>query len=963
MPRALAQHYVPEASPTRVAHEGIEMNSPSRPTGNDTYGTFMQPTRSSAQNEPPMQVAYEAIKLNHSCDSLYSHPSTSKSTRYSPGSHPLKVLPWEAKNKHPLEIQKAMYIKDTKRSARPGRPPFTLDPDETMAKILDQMTTKIRKVETDMYWGETFKTSEEFCMMIDEYVNTIHELNDHKIRRQGIELIPFYVSDKNAPPNLFLGSFTAQKPDYRQFWFCKPCDLIAFRKTNFRHHHMCETHIENLQVWTIQMMASLNLGNTTFNKQEEQTGHHLDDHFQEEKTSISDHPAKEKIFMEPPGLPKMDFPPINKEPQTRDITMPMLKRMDYSPRLDPQNKEKTIPDLRRMDIQEPTKINTEIIAAQSSKGNHPAQDFTLTLMDYTPEQESQNQEEMMQEIKSMDPQDSKETITQQSTKENYLQDFASTLRIINGTIPTKYKGDTIKLLSRFFNNQMGKNQKINFIRDFLEDEDDQRKSHWIVEKFQTLQKKNDLRLYLQQKWFARQTITKKTREQKEEIKTITDLARKLLDIFIDCSIVPTSYLAILGIIANNNEYLPYPESATSLSNTFYLDLFLNPGTIIIMEDLPDISKLMTKTHIGSVQNYSLQDTILQIPLMEDISENRKEPTINLPITNSEEEAETNTPSTSFKKRESTNDHMMYLSNIRKGTSKKDLSRLLEDYGNIKKVIKERPEDMEAVIYFYNNDDLHNTIAQVNGQEFKGRKLKAQITRKVTNPITIDERADKLSLKSSRSLLTNHIQKFRIIPGSRPTPIHWKKKALNLEDRRKPIKMTLKRMEGTHQDINDLQKFFKESFQIKTIHDIRILPKMTVRFAAKLIKSRDPDMIIQDCQVSLICGPPPFFQIVDGIYDVKNSILSPSIRNNSSTNIMIDKDTIIQGTTCHMEEYIQEQILTMQGKTQQEKQAGYHIQAKMYHRINYIDNIAMRINTQENHGLEADDMNPWDMDTN
>ena len=171
------------------------------------------------------------------------------------------------------------------------------------------------------------------------------------------------------------------------------------------------------------------------------------------------------------------------------------------------------------------------------------------------------------------------------------------------------------------------------------------------------------------------------------------------------------------------------------------------------------------------------------------------------------------------------------------------------------------------------------------------------------------------------------------------------------------------MEGTHQDINDLQRFFRESFQIKTIHDIRILPKMTVRFAAKLIRSRDPDMIIQDCQVSLICGPPPFFQIVDGIYDVKDSILSPSIRNNSSTNIMIDKDTIIQGTTCHMEEYIQEQILTMQGKTQQEKQAGYHIQAKMYHRINYIDNIAMRINTQENHGLEADDMNPWDMDTN
>ena len=698
----MAQASAQDAPPTRIAHEGRKMNNLSRPTSNDTDGALMQTAWPLPQETPPTKVAHEAIKSNHLCDSLYSCPNTSKNSRYSPGSHPLKFLPWEAKSKHPMEIQKAMYIKDTKRAARPGRPPFTLDPDETMAKILDQMTTKVRKVEKDMHGGEIFKTQEEFCMMIDEYVNTIHELNDHKIRGQGIGIIPFYMSDENAPPNLFLGSFTAQKPDYRQFWFCKPCDLIAFRKTNFRHHHMCETHMDNLQVWTIQMMASLNLGNTTPNKQEEQIEHHPDIHFQEKKTSTSDQLVKGKIFMEPPGLPKMDFPPIIEDHQIMDRTMPMLKKLDYSPSPNSQNKEETIPDLRRMDIQEASEINTELNTAQSSKENHPAHDFTLTLMDYTPEQESQNQEEIMQEIRKRNPQDSKKTIKAQSTKENYLQDFAS-----NGTIPTKYKGDTIKLLSRFFNNQMGKNQEINFIKEFLEDEDDQGKNHWIVEKFQTLNKKIDLRLYLQQKWFTRQTITKKTREQKEEIKTITDLARKLLDIFIDCSIVPTSYLTILGIIANNNEYLPYPESATPLSNTFYLDLFLNPGTIIVMENPPDISKLMTKTHIGSdihpineilpVQNYSLKDTILQVPLMEDISENRKEPTINLPISKIKEEAETNIPSTSFKKKEPTNHHMMYLSNIRKGTSKKDLSRLLEDYGNIKKVIKERPDDMEAVI--------------------------------------------------------------------------------------------------------------------------------------------------------------------------------------------------------------------------------------------------------------------------
>ena len=487
----------------------------------------------------------------------------------------------------------------------------------------------------------------------------------------------------------------------------------------------------------------------------------------------------------------------------------------------------------------------------------------------------------------MDPQESSKATSKQSSKENYLKDFASTLRMINETIPTKHRGDTIKLLSRFFNNQMGKNQTINFIKEFLEDKDDQKQSHWIVEVFQTLRKYKDLRLYLQQTWLTRQTITKKTLEQKEEIKPITDLARKLLDIFINCSIVPTNYLAILGIIANNNEHLPCPESATSLYNSFYLDLFLNQGTIIIMEDQPDISNLMTRTHIGSNIHptneihpgisYSLQDTVLQIPLMEDILENRKEPLqLSPPITNSKEETTTIIPSTSSKKKESTNHNMMYLSNIRKGTSKRDLSRLLDEYGNIKKIIKEGLDSMEAVVYFHNDEDLQNTTVQVNGQEYKGRKLKAQITRKMTNPMAIDEKPDRLSLKSPRALLTNHIQKFRIVPGPKPTPIHWKKKALHPDEKRKPIKMTLKRIEGTHQDTKDIQKFFRESFQIKTIHDIRILPRMTVRFAAKLLRTSDPDGIIQDCQVSLICGPPPFFQIVDGTYDVRDSILSPSI---------------------------------------------------------------------------------------
>ena len=535
------------------------------------------------------------------------------------------------------------------------------------------------------------------------------------------------------------------------------------------------------------MMANLDFDTTTLEKKEgakditltnEDNGTSIKFHFknsiQDGKTSIPHQSTQKDIITKPPGLPKIDLPPIHKDlqlPQIKEKTMPVLKRMDL-PRL------------------------------ESNTTPH-AQDFL----------ESQNKEKIMPELKRMDLHDSlKNTTTiptiQSITRENHLEDFKLTLENINEKIPNKYKGDTIKLLSKFFNNRLAKDLKIDFIKEFLEDKDDQDKKHWIIEKFQSFKENTDLRLHLKQKWFSRQIITEKTSEQKEEIKLIADLARKLLDIFINCSLVPTTYLAILGIISNQNEYLSCPESATSLYNNFYLDLFLNQGTIIVMKDQPDISNMMTKTHIGSnispikmpnenqtCQNYSLQNTILQIPLMEDISNNRKEQAeVSLPSINSKEETENILPSTSFKKKESLNENVMYLSNIKRGTSKRDLSRLLDEYGNIKKVVKERLEDTNAVIFFHDDKDLQNAINQVDGQEYKGRKLKAQITKKLPNSFSIEDKSDKLSLKSSKPLLTSHIQKFRIVPGPRSTPIHWKKKAINPEEKRRPIKMTLKRMD-------------------------------------------------------------------------------------------------------------------------------------------------------------------------
>ena len=135
--------------------------------------------------------------------------------------------------------------------------------------------------------------------------------------------------------------------------------------------------------------------------------------------------------------------------------------MDYIPRLEPQTREKTMPNLKRMDIQdtlflgdindlseEPPEITTDIDTAQSSKEDQP-KDFTLTLEDYSPEMKHQNKDTIINEVRATNPQNYSKIATTQSSKDNYLQDFGSTLRIINETIPQNTKGTPLSSFPDF----------------------------------------------------------------------------------------------------------------------------------------------------------------------------------------------------------------------------------------------------------------------------------------------------------------------------------------------------------------------------------------------------------------------------------------------------------------------------------------------------------------------------------
>ena len=76
-------------------------------------------------------------------------------------------------------------------------------------------------------------------------------------------------------------------------------------------------------------------------------------------------------------------------------------------------------------------------------------------------------------------------------------------------------------------------------------------------------------------------FVKKTPEQMEEVKNISDMARIMYIILIHCNFVPTDYLCLLAIIMTQHDDLNYCDTTAVLSNEFYVDLLLDQGAITL----------------------------------------------------------------------------------------------------------------------------------------------------------------------------------------------------------------------------------------------------------------------------------------------------------------------------------------------------------------------------------------------
>ena len=571
---------------------------------------------------------------------------------------------------------------------------------------------------------------------------------------------------------------------------------------------------------------------------------------------------------------------------------------------------------------------------------------------------------------------------QNHKKNSYKPSFADlehAMISIESIIPTKYQRETAAMVSIFFNRYLTDESEVDLIQNFKDAKEpttvDQDKRHWINKKFEFLKKKKDPRDYMKNKWETKTVMIRRTTAQKREVKPIADLARILFATLIDYKFIHINYIIFLAVIMNMRRLLNYPKSAIHLSNGFYIDLFLDHKSIITNspENL-NLKRLFIKEDSEEMmlgegdpeEDEDFRNLLAQEPIIPDfhehinndryspISQYNFEWTLegtlpNLISSNSSSQESIPTLEINYQlqevKRDTTN--TIYVSNLRQGITKSQLSDLFSSCGHIEDIIKDSVKSAEAIIIFdqYNAADkavstLSNTtfygltinVQRAHKQESFQNKIMTETWKKYTKEIHQEYSSSAVS--SSSSSATTSLSS---------SPLYNPSKTENSQGQIN---------QNIDTTIFGMNKFNNESLQIVSTQDMVILPYTTTSFKARIIKQDNQNFNIQEGEVSLTGDTAPF-QIVDGIYQVKESILNPTIRNNSSIVTNIFKNRIIRGTTCHLEKDISEEI-----KSNHEGLPALHLQNETSHFMNHLNQTSYKWN-EENCLVE--ETNPWIMD--
>ena len=614
-----------------------------------------------------------------------------------------------------------------------------------------------------------------------------------------------------------------------------------------------------------------------------------------------------------------------------------------------------------------------------------------------------------------------------------LVDLEQAIISIETMIPLKYRKEATAMTSIFFNKYLAKEDEIDLIQNFKEAKDptilDQDQRHWINKKFEALRQKEDPREYMKTKWKSRAVMIRRTAEQKEEIEPIADLARALFATLINYEFIPIKYLMILAIIMNRKNRLNYPDSATTLSNGFYIDLFISPGSIIeytrkneSKENL-DIQRLAINENPEEMMfgefypenNEEFQNLFIQEPIMQDIQEQIKYdaydhttnpdhnewtldqasqstasssssssysiPSLMIPKNNSETSSYSSSSSsipsmmshpidkitlsnsssscsipalivhpeekktsmeqgTNYQsqevKRRTTN--TIYVTNLKQGITKEELMKLFANCGgDIKEITKDKFESTKALIKFDHHEAADKAVATLHNSIFCGLPLS----------VCRAHHAGREPLDKNKAIIKDQkeqelIQQYLSSSSSSSYSDSFEEENITEQPPTNDDTVTL-----------ELNHFNSQSLQIVPMQDILLPPYTTTSFKARIVRHDNRNFEIKKGRVSLTCGPAPCLQIMDGIYPVTESLLTPSARNNSPYTICIPKGRIIQGTSCHLDKYITNKL-----QNSQEGWSAFHLQSKTFHYMNH-----MRKTSYEWNGAHylLEDMNPWMMD--
>ena len=552
-----------------------------------------------------------------------------------------------------------------------------------------------------------------------------------------------------------------------------------------------------------------------------------------------------------------------------------------------------------------------------------------------------------------------------------LQEFNDIMKQIKTKyFPEKYKHEVAGLITEFFLSQNDLN--VNFTTDFTNSRDSHGDRHWIVLAVEQIQQKTNPRQFMKDMFQQKLEIFTKSMIQATEVIYISDLARLLFLLFIDCSFIPTEYVTMLATIMNPVPNMQYPESNAGLFNGHLLDLLLNMGAMrLSYNDIQtqtnqnNLTQLLNDTNIGvEKSNHSLkpgnQNIETQINkikkilsksviLKEPLSKDNIDPEWSIANVDSNQAwngMKCHKKSHMTRGSSQSTSSSYSIPSLGKTRPNNGNQQTLSPRPSTSNSINNSPQETHFLKSQYRKNAIYinNLTPGLNQEdlikmckEFGPIKKVIKAKNFKTNAVVVfaNKSSAKLALKKLNNALSSQIVPGGML-GTRLTVQYALKKGPtrkefssysipSLNPPKPPVPPKTKAIDY------GLQEFNASGILICSTENVTIPTYSNKEIKVKLFDKRFPNTIIPNAKVFISCGLAPQIQLSDGIFNVTDSTTKVSIRNSLNVPMDIKINQVIRGTNCHLRGYVNNQTITKEVCLSE-----YHLKCKTYKRINQFD---------------------------